>query len=126
MHKTEQIKEMLCKELDSYADKKLDVGTLDVVDKLSHAIKNLDKIMESETGYSGRAYRRDSMGRFSGDTQNGYSMDYNDRYNRDDMQNGYSMNYSRDMHNIKRELTEIMNMADGRTKQNLQRIISEM
>lgn len=123
MHKTEQIKEMLCKELDSYADKKLDVGTLDVVDKLSHAIKNLDKIMENETGYSGRAYRRDSMGRFSGDYQNGYSMDY-DRYSRDE--NGYSMNYSRDMHNIKRELTEIMNTADGRTKQNLQRIISEM
>jgi hypothetical protein len=120
MHKTEQIREMLCKELDSYADKKLDVGTLDVVDKLSHAIKNLDKIIENETGYSGRAYRRDSMGRFSGDT-----MDYNDRYSRDDM-NGYSMNYSRDMHNIKRELTEIMNTADGRTKQNLQRIISEM
>lgn len=123
MHKTEQIREMLCKELDSYADKKLDGGVLEVVDKLAHAIKNLDRIIENKGGYSGRAYERDSRGRFSGDTQNGYSMDYNDRYSRDDMQNGYSMN---PMHNIKRELTEIMNMADGRTKQNLQRIISEM
>ena len=123
MHNTEQIREMLCKELDSYADKKLDGGVLEVVDKLAHAIKNLDRIIENKGGYSGRAYERDSRGRFSGDTQNGYSMDYNDRYSRDDMQNGYSMN---PMHNIKRELTEIMNTADGRTKQNLQRIISEM
>jgi hypothetical protein len=124
MHKTEQIKEMLCKELDSYADKKLDGGVLEVVDKLAHAIKNLDKIIDSESGYSGRAYERDSRGRFVGDYQNGYSMN-SDSYG-DNSQNGYSMNYSRDMSNVKQELRDIMGRVDGQTKQRLQRIMEQM
>lgn len=99
MHKLYELKEMLCEELEEYGSKdKLDVGGLDIVDKLAHAIKNLDKIIESEDGgyssagrsYEGRndsyrggrsnrsyaaeasrARRRDSMGRYSYD---GYSM----------------------------------------------------
>ena len=78
MHKIYDLKEMLCDELEEYGSKdKLDVGSLDVVDKLAHAIKNIDKIIEAdEEGYSGnymdgRSYRRsyarrrDSMGRYS-------------------------------------------------------------
>lgn len=90
MHKLYELKEMLCKELEEYGSKdKLDVGGLDIVDKLSHAIKNIDKIIEAydEEEYSmegggsyrrgsrmggqsgargrGRNARRDSMGRYS-------------------------------------------------------------
>jgi hypothetical protein len=126
MHKTEQIKEMLCKELDGYADKKLDGGVLEVVDKLAHAIKNLDKIIENEGGYSGRAYERDSRGRFVGDYQNGYSMNRDSYYGGDNSQNGYSMNYSRDMQSIKQELRDIMDRVDGQTRQRLQRIMEKM
>ena len=36
----------LCKELEEYASKKIDAGSLEVVDKLSHTIKNLDKQTE--------------------------------------------------------------------------------
>ena len=49
------LKDMLCEELEEYGKKdKLDVGTLEIVDKLAHTIKNLDKIIESyeEDGYS--------------------------------------------------------------------------
>lgn len=56
MHKLEQLKDMLCKELEEYGDRdNLDVGGLEVVDKLAHAIKNIDKIIEAdEEKYSGR------------------------------------------------------------------------
>ena len=80
-----ELKEMLCDELKEYGKKGelKNAGTLDVVDKLAHTIKNLDKIIESydegESGYYSRtgrvydgrsfrnSYRRDSMGRYSRD-----------------------------------------------------------
>lgn len=93
MHKLYELKDMLCKELEEYGSKELNVGDLDVIDKLSHAIKNIDKIIEAydedgmsydggsyeggvsyrRGGRSNRSYargrgsnaRRDSMGRYS-------------------------------------------------------------
>lgn len=119
MHKLQELKERLCNELSEYGERsKLDAQTLDIVDKLAHTVKNLDKII-NESGYSGARYRRDDMGRFAGDYQNGY-------YSGDSMHDGYSMSYSRDMKNIKDELRDIMNSADGHIKQSLQRIISQM
>lgn len=51
-----ELKDMLCEELEEYGKKdKLDVGGLEIVDKLAHTIKNLDKIIETyeDDGYSG-------------------------------------------------------------------------
>ena len=64
MHILEELKEMLCEELEEYGSKeKLDMGGLEIVDKLAHAIKNIDKIMESE--YSeGRSYRGSYRGNY--------------------------------------------------------------
>ena len=86
MHKLHELKDMLCEELEEYGSKgKLDVGSLDVVDKLAHAIKNIDKIIaaKDDEEYShamggrydmsyarGRGARRDAMGRYS---REGYS-----------------------------------------------------
>ena len=90
MHELYELRDMLTKELKEYGGKgEMSTGTLDVVDKLAHTIKNLDKIIEADEGYSG-AYptryrdnwndgsyrgrmnaRRDSMGRYSG--ERGYS-----------------------------------------------------
>ena len=90
MHEIHELKERLCDELEEYGSKgKLDVGDLDVVDKLAHTIKNLDKIIEAYDGeYSGEymyenrermpysyargrrgSVRRDSMGRYSRDSK---------------------------------------------------------
>lgn len=77
MHAVYELKEKLCDELEEYGKKdKLDVGALDIVDKLAHTIKNLDKIIESyesgeysqrgmsyDDGYGGRIYSRDDMSR---------------------------------------------------------------
>lgn len=128
MHELYELKDMLCEELKEYGEKgELTAGTLDVVDKLAHTIKNLDKIIEEydEQEYSnayndmgGRSYRqggrsyargrrnarRDSMGRYS--SRGGYSMD----------------NQS-----MIEELRGLMQEApDDRTKQEFQRFITKM
>lgn len=130
MHELYQLKEMLCKELKEYGDKgELTAGTLDVVDKLAHAAKNLDKIIEAyedegnsgyypyayddgmnrggrsyNGSYRGRSYarRRDSMGRYSG--ERGYS--------RSDLSD---------------KLRELMDEApDERTRQEIQRMVEKL
>lgn len=61
-----ELKEMLCKELKEYGGKcELSAGTLEIVDKLAHAVKNIDRIIETydEEEYSmagGGSYRRNS------------------------------------------------------------------
>ena len=117
------LKEMLCKELEEYGKKgELSAGTLDIVDKLTHTIKNLDKIIEvyEDEGYSnygggmyggrgvsyargrGRNARRDSMGRYSGD------------------------GYSRTGDMVER-LRDLMNEApDDRTRNEIQRLVTRM
>ena len=54
MRMYKDLKEMLCKELDEITRKgELSAGTLDTVDKLTHAIKSIETIMAmEESGYS--------------------------------------------------------------------------
>lgn len=100
MHDVYKLKDMLCEELEEYGSKgEITAGSLDVIDKLAHSIKNIQKIIdhyeEEEDGYSGatrymtggmdrysyargdgrgrgRGARRDFMGRYS--SRGGYSM----------------------------------------------------
>lgn len=98
MHELYELKDMLCKELKEYGEKgELTAGSLETIDKLAHAMKNLDRVIEAyedDGEYSGRSYpdgmggsyargrysregrsyargrmnaRRDSMGRYSRD-----------------------------------------------------------
>lgn len=112
-----QLKEMLCKELEEYGRKgEMSAGTLEIVDKLAHAVKNLDKIIESgEEEYSnayrggsyrgggsyeggsyargrGRNARRDSMGRYSSE--------------------GYSRNEDGKLEQVKQEIEQLMHKVD--------------
>ena len=86
MKELHELKERLMDELKDYGRKDMSGSNLEVIDKLTHTIKNLCKIIESEDeSYSGhympwayddgtRSYtrRRDSMGRYAG---TGYSRD---------------------------------------------------
>ena len=127
MHGIYEVKERLCEELEEYGKKQdLDVGSLEVIDKLSRTIKNLGKIIdkyeESEYSYDNRMYsdginaghysgrrysgarRRESMGRYS--SRRGYSMDNKEMIS---------------------ELRELMNDApDDRTRQEFQSFIDKM
>ena len=118
MHELLKLKEMLCDELKEYGEKgDLTAGTLDVVDKLSHAIKNLDKIIEAydDGEYSGRM-----MPRYYYD--DGRSYNRNERsYARRDSRGRYSRAGMAD------KLRELMADApDDRTRQEIQKLADKM
>ena len=135
MKSYEKIKEMLCEELETIAKKgELTAGSLDTVDKLTHAIKSLETIMAmneySEDGYSNRA---------SYENRNGSS--YARRYTRDGSMDGNSYaryanvrrdrmgRYSRDEANdeIISRLHEVMEEAQNeQTKQEIRKLINKM
>lgn len=57
MHELYELKEKLCEELEEYGRKgELSTGSLEVIDKLAHTVKNLDKIIEAyeDDEYSSR------------------------------------------------------------------------
>lgn len=131
MHKLYELKDMLCEELEEYGSKgKLDVGSLDVVDKLAHAIKNIDKIIEAKDEYSyandgnmsmydGGSYARGGRSRAMGGS---YARGRNSYAKRDAMGR-----YSRDNNEFMMELRELIEDApNDRIKQKMQGIISEM
>lgn len=68
-----ELKDHLIDELKDYSKRELNSSSLDMVDKLAHATKNLCKVIEDanegNSGYYPRSYRgsyrRDSMGRYS-------------------------------------------------------------
>jgi len=142
MHELYELKETLCKNLEEYGRKKdLKAGDLDVIDKLSHSIKNLDKVIEKyeEEEYSGARgrgsnARRDSRGRYSSAMgmmdRDGYSM--RDNMMRDGYSNERGGNYSnRDGYsrnnNMIMELRELMEDApDERTRMEFDKFIRKM
>ena len=125
MKKMEELKEMLCEELEKITKKgELSAGSLDVIDKLTHSIKSIDTIIAMEdAGYSNdysygysredrymmdgdnrgnsnaRGRKRDSMGRYSRDNS------YRDSYNR----GGYSR--EDEMESLKMDLHEMLEEA---------------
>lgn len=106
MHELYELKDMLMKELEEYGAKgELSAGTLDIVDKLTHTLKNLCKIIdEYDDGNSGN-YPMD---------RRSYRKSYRDR------------RYSRDG-GLVEELRELMHEApDERTRQEFQRFINKM
>jgi hypothetical protein len=136
-----ELKEMLCEELKEYGKKgKLDVGVLEIVDKLAHAIKNIDKIIESyeDEEYSGRmmyddgisyerngSYARDSYtrgGNRGGRGGSSYARGRGRNARRDSMGR-----YSSDNDMLVEELRSLMEDApDERTKMEFQKFITKM
>lgn len=144
MHEIYDLKEMLCKELEEYGKKgDLTAGSLDVVDKLAHTIKNLDKIIESyeENGeYSsrggsyaggmnmggasyergGRSYRGGNMGGRS------YARGRGRNARRDAMGRYSTEGYSRNDEMIE-QLNDLMDDApDERTRAEIQKFITKL
>ena len=143
MEELMKLKETLCNELEEYSRKgKMSAGDLEVVDKLTHTIKNLDKIIENYDEYSGamggdysrrysmardgrgrgRNANRDSRGRYS--SRGGYPNEM-DGYSNERM-NGYSREgYSG--HDMVMELRELMEDApDERTRMEFEKFIRKM
>ena len=126
MHRLEEFKQMLMRELEDIAKKgELSAGSLDAVDKLTHSIKSICYIIDNmdDEGSSGargrgRNARRDSMGRYSNDDMM-YDMSYEGRSyeNRGGNRSNRSGRYSRDNDEIMEQLRELeMNTDDSKVK----------
>lgn len=132
MHELHELKEKLCQELEEYNSKEMTAGSLEVIDKLAHTIKNLGKIIEmyeESEGYSSRggmpyeggyggSYARGRGGRGGRTGANQYGSYARGRYPME----GYSRNEG-----MIAELEELMMEApDERSKKEFQRFISKM
>lgn len=128
MHELYKLKEMLCKELEEYGKKgELTTGSLDVVDKLAHTIKNLCKIIEKyeEDEYSGRSYAYEG-GSYRGANQYGSYARGANQYGSYAQRRDSRGRYSRD-ENMVMELRELMNEApDERTRMEFQKFIQKI
>lgn len=121
MHDIKKLKEMLMEELAEYGKgKELTMGSLDMVDKLAHATKNLCKIVESgeEEEYS-RADGMGGEGSYRGMYRGSYRGSYADeggsyRRRRDSMGRYSRDGYSRD--EKEDELHEIVNQLRSMAK----------
>lgn len=106
--KLENLRDTLCGELEKVARKEeINMSDLDVIDKLTHSIKNLDKVMLGNEmieqygydfpDYSGARRGRDgdSDGRYNESSRRGRSRDGYDR-SYDYSGRGYNSDYSRE------------------------------
>ena len=131
MHRLEELKEMLCEELEEYGSKeKLDMGGLEIVDKLAHAIKNIDKIIDKEDGYSERRYSERGMY----DGRGSYADSYGDSYGRYSTRRGRTGNVRRESMgryaratDMRMEIERLMDEApDEETRMKLERFMQSM
>ena len=128
MRYMEDVKEMLCEELEKIAQKgELTTGSLDAIDKLTHSIKSIATVLAME-GYSerGGSYR----GEFEGATGPYAGDDASYRRGRSMTTGRYisraSSRYSRD-DGMKAKLEELINDApDEHTRREIQRLIDKM
>lgn len=129
MNELYKLKEMLCKELEEYGAKgEMSGGTLEVVDKLAHALKNLDRIIETKEmseGSSEAAYRGGSYRAYSRDGGGSYARGRGQNARRDSMGRYSSMGYSRDGDVVQR-LEEMMQDVPPEAQQHIQKAIQSM
>lgn len=130
MHEIIELKEMLCKELEEYGRKgEMSAGTLEIVDKLAHAVKNLGKIIEMDEGeYSGRmgsSYARG--GSRGGQGGSSYRSSYARGRSRDSRGRYSSEEYSMAADDVIQQLEDMMDSApDERSKKKIKELIREM
>lgn len=128
MKKLYELKENLCDELESYADKGINASNLQTIDTLAHAAKNVCKIIESaeEAEYSERgsyadgwSYARGGRGMSrDGRMSNAQRRDSRGRYSSGE---GYSRN-----EDMVAELHELMERAPAETKGEFKRFIERV
>jgi hypothetical protein len=136
MHKLHELKEMLCGELEELGGKEsLSMQDLDLVDKLAHAAKNIDKLIDSAEGghsmdgssgrmYSNRSYDRSYDGSYDGD---GSSGDYSGRRGRGSNAKRDSMGRYSGAGNMVGELKQMMQQAqDERTRREFENFIQKI
>lgn len=132
MNEIYELKEKLLKELEEYGRKgDLSTGSLEVVDKLAHSVKNLCKILEEdeEGGYSGRSYadgRSYTDGRMYNDGRSYARRGRTGNVRRDSMGRYSNTGYSYDGEDMADQLRDLMNDAPDHVKSDIQRLINKV
>jgi hypothetical protein len=132
MHKLYELKEHLCSELEEFAGKDLNSATLETVDKLAHAAKNVGKIIEMcESDYSERGSYGMSRGHSSyedGSNDGSYARGRGRYAKRDSMGRYASDGYSRteDMRDLTHEIKMMANYLPANKQQDLQKLVEKM
>lgn len=143
MHVYEELKDMLCKELEEITRKgELTAGSLETVDKLTHSIKSIETIMAMNEYNDDYSYADGGMSNARGGNRGGYSRvgrSYADGGNsyargrgrnaRRDSMGRYSNGYSYDdaKADMIDEIKEIMQDApDEQTKKEFQRFVTKL
>lgn len=141
MHELYELKDKLLQELEEYGTKELSAGTLDVVDKLSHAVKNLCKIIEMKEdeeeysgdmmgGMGGTSYARGGNrgGSRGGSYRGSYARGRGSNVRRDSM-GRYSSErgYSRDGEDLADQLRDLMEDApDEAIRKDIERLLRKV
>lgn len=141
MHATHELKDRLCEELDNIAKSgKLDIPTLEKVDKIAGAAYHLDKLIKAseEEDYSSRGYSRDGGsyrmpygGSYADDWReppDGYSRrrDSMGRYARDggSYREGYSRAEDRDA--VMEKLERMAGTGTDQERETARRLLAEI
>lgn len=123
-----KLSEKLYEELAKYGERELSLSSLDTIDKLAHAIKNIEKIEEVGGSSSRGSYRRSYDGEMSSRYRRSYDSsdgDTSSRRGRDSMGRYTRDGYSR--HGIVDRLEELSEQTnDDRVKSELRKMISQM
>ena len=125
MNRLYELKEKLMNELEEYgSQEEMTAGTLDVVDKLAHTIKNLCKIIDDEEYHmDGGSMRRGSYsdGSMRGGSYDRYSRGRGRGARRDSMGR-----YSSNSDMMLEQLQELMQDApDERSRQEIQKLVTK-
>lgn len=144
MHELYELKEKLMKELAEYSKGELSTGSLEVIDKLAHAIKNICKVCEDMEGssYEGSSYYEGSRRSYDGSRRSyegGSNRSYDGSY---DMSGEGGSSYRRGRGRYARrdsmgryaaegpelamELKELMQDAPEESKQEFKRLIQKI
>ena len=123
MHDLYNLKEMLCKELSDYGkDGGLTLSSLDTIDKLAHACKNVCKIIESKEG---EEHSRRGGSYDDGYSRGGYYYDNGSSYRRGRDRMGRFA--SRDGSDMARKLRQMMEDApDDSSRREIERLADKM
>ena len=141
MHELYELKEKLMKELAEYSQGELSTGSLEVIDKLAHAIKNICKICDDMEGSSyegGSSYGRRSYEGSGRSYDGSYDMSREGGSNRSYEGSSYrrgrgryarrdSMGrYAAEGPELAMELKELMQDAPEESKQDFKRLIQKV
>ena len=142
MNEIYELKELLMKELEEYGRKGVleSAGSLEIIDKLAHAIKNICKIIESAEDEGGQssydmgspynrssrassraARRRDSMGRYSRDGRSSYRQG-SSRYEG----SSYGNSYGGEMEDMVESIRGMMQELPPEVQRDAQRFVQKL